>query len=113
MGKSEPLKISEFPLTPKSARMLIKDLAENHTSRIKFSKHARERLSDRDITIQQVLCVLKSSSNRFHELPYPTEAGDWKMNVEGIASGDSIRVPLVLKRHEDDPSILIVTVINI
>ncbi len=42
-----------------------------------------------------------------------TESGDWKMNVEGIASGDSIRVPLVLKRHEDDPSILIVTVINI
>jgi len=113
MSESEPLKISEFPLTPRSAKMLIKDIAENHTSKIKFSKHARERLGNRDITIQQVLCVLKSNSNRFHELPYQTEAGDWKMNVEGIASGDQIRVPLILKRHEDDPSIVIITVINV
>ncbi len=35
------------------------------------------------------------------------------MNIEGIASGDSIRIPLVLRRHEDDPSVLVITVISI
>lgn len=35
------------------------------------------------------------------------------MHAEGIASGGSIRIPLVLKRHEDDLSILVVTVISI
>ncbi|PWI34827.1 hypothetical protein DI392_00665 [Vibrio albus] len=113
MSKSEPLTIAEFPLTAKSAKRILRDLAENHTGRVKFSKHARERLEERDITIQQVLCVLKSTSNRFHEGPYQTERGDWKMNVEGIASGEPIRVPLTLKRHEDDPQIFIITVINI
>ncbi|XAW88248.1 DUF4258 domain-containing protein [Vibrio sp. CDRSL-10 TSBA] len=113
MSSSEPLKIAEFPLTPKSAKRILRDLAENHTARVKFSKHARERLLERKITIQQVLCVLKSTSNRFHEGPYQTAKGDWQMNVEGIASGDSIRVPLILRRHEDDPQVLIITVIDI
>lgn len=113
MSKSEPLKIVEFPLTARSAKLILRDLAENHTNRIKFSKHARDRLSQRDITIQQVLCIFKSNSNRFHEQPHQTAGGDWQMNIEGIASGDSIRIPLVLRRHEDDPSVLVITVISI
>jgi hypothetical protein len=113
MGKSEPLKIVEFPLTARSAKLILRDLAENHTNRIKLSKHARDRLSQRDITMQQVLCILKSCSNRFHVQPFQTEKGDWEMNIEGIASGDSIRIPLVLRRHEDDPSLLVITVISI
>lgn len=113
MTELTPLKIKEFPLTPRSAKRILRDLAENHTNRIKISKHARQRLEERDLTIQQVLCVLKSDSNRFHEEPYRTERGDWKMNIEGIASGDPIRVPLVLRRHDQDPSVLIITVIDI
>jgi len=35
------------------------------------------------------------------------------MSLEGIAAGDSIRVPLVLKRPESDPSALIITVIGL
>ncbi len=37
MSSSEPLKIAEFPLTPKSAKRILRDLVENHTARVKFS----------------------------------------------------------------------------
>lgn len=113
MEKPEPSTISEFPLTIQSAKNLIRDLAENHSARIKFSKHARERLLERDITVIQVFSVLSSRSSRFFEQPYQTSGGDWAMSLEGIASGDSIRIPLVLKRLESDPSALIITVIGL
>ena len=113
MEKSEPSIISVFPLTVQSAKALIRDLAENHSVRVKFSKHARDRLLERDITITQVFSVLSSRSSRFFEQPYQTARGDWAMSLEGIAAGDSIRVPLVLKRPESDPSALIITVIGL
>lgn len=113
MERSEPSTVSEFPLTVQSAKSLIRDLAANHSSRVKFSKHARERLQERDITIAQVFAVLKSHSSRFFEQPHQTPRGDWAMSLEGIAAGDPIRVPLVLKRPESDPSALIITVIGL
>ena len=113
MERSEPSTVSEFPLTVQSAKKLIRDLALNHSARVKFSRHARERLLERDITVTQVFSVLKSHSSRFFEQPYQTAGGDWAMSLEGIAAGDSIRVPLVLKRPESDPSALIITVIGL
>ncbi|MBB1485560.1 DUF4258 domain-containing protein [Oceanospirillum sediminis] len=113
MEKTEPSVISEFPLSIQSAKNLIRDLSENHSTRIKFSKHARERLLERDITLTQVFSVLSSRSSRFFEQPWLTPSGDWAMSLEGIAAGDSIRIPLVLKRLESDPSVLIITVIGL
>lgn len=109
MERSEPSTVSEFPLTVQSAKSLIRDLAANHSSRVKFSRHARERLLERDIAIAQV----KSHSSRFFEQPHQTPHGDWAMSLEGIAAGDLIRVPLMLKRPESDPSALIITVIGL
>ena len=113
MTKNKPLTVIEFPLTEKSAKNIIQDLAKNHAHKIKISKHARERLYERDISLLQIFSILKSNSSRFHEEPHQTPYGDWKMNLEGVAAGETIRIPLVLKRHEDDPSVLIITVINI
>ncbi|WCE31045.1 DUF4258 domain-containing protein [Vibrio sp. SCSIO 43137] len=113
MSTSQPLTVAEFPLTPKTAKRIVQDLATNHTGRIKLSKHTRIRMDERDITFQQIIAVLRSNSSRFEEHPYQTECGDWKMNFEGISSGETIRVPLILRRYEDDPSVLIVTVIDV
>lgn len=110
---TRPLAIAEFPLTPQTAKRIVRDLATNHTSKIRLSKHARERMKLRNITTLQVMNVLKSNSNRFHVPPFEREDGNWEMNIEGVASGDTIRIPLILKRHEDDPSVFVMTLINI
>ncbi|WED21827.1 DUF4258 domain-containing protein [Vibrio sp. JC009] len=103
--------VTEFPLTPKSARKLIADLATYYSYRVKFSKHARQRLTERKVSTQQVFSLLRSSSSRFQELPHQDPRGDWKMNLEGMAAGELLRVSLVLKRVESDPSAFIVTVL--
>lgn len=103
--------IDEFPLTPKTAKAVIKDLAYNYNRRVLFSKHARTRMKERKVTTEQIFNVLRSNSSRFEELPHQTPEGDWKMNLEGFAAGDKIRVVLVLKRLESDPSAFVVTVV--
>ncbi|WP_070967069.1 DUF4258 domain-containing protein [Vibrio sonorensis] len=110
---TQPLAVAEFPLTPTTARRIVRDLATSHTGRIKLSKHARQRMKQRDITILQVMNVLKSRSNRFQEPPFERPDGNWQMNIEGVASGSTLRIPLVLRRHEDDPTAFVLTLINI
>ncbi|CFQ29384.1 MULTISPECIES: DUF4258 domain-containing protein [Yersinia] len=102
--------ISEFPLSPISVRKIVNDLATNHTSRIRMSTHAKQRIAERRITLRQILSVFASKHSRFTEAPHQTAAGDWKFNLQGIAAGDVIEVVTVLKRHENDPTLFVITV---
>lgn len=113
MDNKSPLAIAEFPLTEQSAKKIIRDLASNHTNRIKFRRHTKDRQGQRVITDRQILNVLKSRSCVITEGPYREPNGSWKFNLEGMASGDRIRVVVALYRHENDPSAFIVTVIKL
>ncbi|WP_145518348.1 DUF4258 domain-containing protein [Yersinia mollaretii] len=104
------LAIREFPLSPVSARKIVNDLAVNHTGRIRMSTHAKQRMSERGVTLRQILSIFASKHSRFTEAPHQTAAGDWKFNLQGIAAGDVIEVVTVLKRHEDDPTLFVITV---
>ncbi len=112
MENQKPLAIAEFPLTEQSAKKIIRDLATNHTSRVKFRQHAEDRQEERSVTHRQILNVLKSRSSVITEGPYQEPNGSWKFNIEGMASGTRLRVVVALYRHEDDPSAFIVTVIR-
>ena len=41
MKKEDPVGVSESPLTQATARKIMNDLAEHHTSRIRWSRHLR------------------------------------------------------------------------
>ncbi|MGR6834256.1 DUF4258 domain-containing protein [Aliivibrio wodanis] len=111
MSVKEPTPIDEFPLSSVSAKRLINDLANNHTSRILLGKHTRLRMEQRGVSRRQIFQVLGNKHSRITEAPHQTPCGDWKCNLQGVAAGEIIEVVISLKRHEYDPSAFIVTVI--
>ena len=111
MDAKKPFSVREFPLSAIAARKIVKDLAENHTSRIRLSNHARERMKERGVISRQVLEVLRSKNSYCTEEPHPTPSGSWKFNLKGFAAGSNLEVVVDIKRHDEDPMAYIVTVI--
>ncbi|MCC8456389.1 DUF4258 domain-containing protein [Photorhabdus aegyptia] len=103
--------IREFPLNSVSAKRIISELVGNHTGRIKYTHHVKQRMVERRVTTRQIINVLKSRHNHITEQPHQTASGDWKFNLQGIAAGELIEVVIVLKRCEYDPSCFVITVI--
>lgn len=110
MSKDKPQGIAEFPLREHSARKIIKDLAENHSHRIKLSIHVKKRMRKRGVTNKQIFSLLSSRSSVFREGPYEAINGDWKFNLKGNVAGDLIELVVALKNHDKDPSAMLVTV---
>lgn len=110
MTMQKPEGVYEFPLTEGTARKIMNDLAENHTGKIRWSKHIKERMVERDITTLQVLTLLKSTRSIFREGPYEEPNGDWKFNLKGMAAGKVIELTVALKNHYDSPTSVLVTV---
>ena len=110
MKEEKPQGIVEFPLSEYSARKIINDLAENHTKRIRWSKHIKQRMFERGITSRQILTLLKSKHSIFREGPYPELNGDWKFNLKGMAAGSIIELTVAIKNHCSSPSSILITV---
>ena len=110
MNKFEPEGVYEFPLTKKSARKIINNLAENHTDRIRWSHHVKMRMVERGVTTRQILTLLKSKRSVFREGPYEAPNGNWKFNLKGMAAGTVIELTVALKNHHNNPNAILVTV---
>ena len=110
MNDNKPQGFYEFPLTDKTARKIVNDLANNHTNRIRWSKHVKSRMLDRGISSGQILILLKSKNSVFREGPYEEANGDWKFNLKGMAAGKVIELTVALKNHHEDPKAALVTV---
>jgi hypothetical protein len=89
---------------------MMNDLAENHTNRIRWSKHVKQRMFERGVTTSQILTLLKSRHSVFREGPYPELNGDWKFNLKGMAAGKIIELTVVIKNHSINPNALLITV---
>lgn len=76
MSSKLPKGVVEFPLTASTARKIVRDLAINHTNRIRWSLHAKQRMVEREVSIRQVLTLLKSRHSVFREGPYCCAKGD-------------------------------------
>jgi len=98
MSDNKPKTIAEFPL------------AENHTNRIRWSRHVKDRMMAQGVTSSQILTLLKNRHAVFREGPYPEPNGDWKFNLKGKVAGDIIELVVALINHHDDPSSTLVTV---
>lgn len=110
MEKDKPQGVLEFPLTEHTARLIINDLARNHTDRIAWSWHVKQRMLERGVTSQQILTLLKSRRSVFKEGPYEDLNGDWKFNLKGLAAGQIIEVTIALKNYQKSPLSVVVTV---
>lgn len=110
MALKPPKGVKEFPLSAETARKIMSDLAENHTHRIRWSKHVKQRMHERGITTGQVMTLLKSRYSVFREGPYLEITGDWKFNLKGLAAGKVIELTVALKNHHDNPTSVLVTV---
>ena len=104
MSTTKPQPVKEFPLTPVTARKIVVDLAENHSRRVFFGKHARQRMAERNVTTRQVFEVLRSRQSFFTEEPHPTAKGSWKFNLQGFSAG--MEIELVVDRITGANSLL-------
>ena len=102
---------SEFPLSGRSARKILRDLVEHRSVGIKFSRHALKRMIERGVTNRQVFQVINSKSSRIIEGPSQTASGSWNIVLQGHVSGDNVRVVFDIQRCETDPGAYVVTVI--
>jgi len=93
-------------LSVHSAAKLIKELAEC-SERVFFSKHAKKRMIERDITRVQILRCLKTGI--ISEGPAKSVKGNWEITVSGISAGNSINVVTALDKDSNGDYALIVT----
>jgi len=110
MSENKPQGVYEFPLTEETARNIVRDLANNHTNRIRWSRHIKDRMSERGISSRQIMTLLKNKHSVFREGPYEEPNGDWKFNLKGLAAGNVIELTVALKNHYDDPKAALITV---
>lgn len=95
--------------TPSSveAEKIIRTLAEQGA--ISWSKHCKERMKQRDITIPQVIhCLLKG---KVFEEPFLTyeNGGGYETSIEKVTAGDWLRIVVCLKFNQ---RLLIITAIK-
>lgn len=110
MNKEGPLSFIKLPLSVNDARKIINEIALNYSSRVMLSKHAKLRMSQRNINLRQILSLLRSRSCTFTEGPFQEINGSWKFNIQGLVAGETISVTVVLKQLVSNPVVLIVTV---
>lgn len=74
--------------------------------KIAWTKHAKERMKERGITIQQILNCL--SKGRIIEGPFQTlrEGGGEEVTIEKMTAGEQLRVAACLKPNE---TVLVIT----
>lgn len=94
-------------LSPISALRIVRAIAAD-SSKVKLTRHARERMAQRDITLPQLLRCLRTG--RIAEGPARNARGDWAFRVEGIAAGDRINVAAALSTDGNGNRIIVITV---
>lgn len=81
-------------LTEIEARHKLREFSVK-TSKIKLSKHARERMSERCISLKQIICCFEHGD--ITEGPYPDARGDCMLNITVRTAGEYIAVVVVIK----------------
>ena len=93
-------------LTSAEAKQKLRELALD-TSRIKLSKHARERMMERNISFKQIICCFEFGD--ITEGPYMNIRGDYQLNVSVRSAGEYITTVVVIKMNENGDSSIVVT----
>jgi hypothetical protein len=76
---------------------VVRELARD-SSKVRTTRHASERMVEREITLAQVLRVLRVGVAT--EGPFVNIEGDWQVNLTGRDSGDEITVTTILQESD-------------
>lgn len=99
--------MKQLTLTDKDAQEFLKKCAkEQHL--VFLSRHARERMAQRNITRKQIMICLEKG--RVTESPYRDVKGDWRCAMEHYTSGIVVNVAVAIKLDENGNHAVIVTV---
>ena len=95
-------------MTPHQAKASLNDLASDG-SRVFFTRHAEERMVEREITRMQVLRCLQVGN--FEEEPARDARGSWAMRLRLFTAGEYIRVAVAIDQDQHGNLAVIITVI--
>lgn len=98
--------ILPFELKSTKARELLLEIIAD-SSRVAFSKHAYERMDERQITDIQIFCCLRYG--HIVEGPYIDIKGCWAMKLEQVSAGDVIRVAVAFDKVNSKLGIVVIT----
>lgn len=101
--------ITILNLLTREAEALIKKISRD-SSKVILTHHARERMSERQITHKQVLQCL--TRFRVIEEPHRTPKGNWKLAIEAQSMDDWLKIALCLENTGDGNFIVVITVIK-
>jgi len=98
-------------LKPADALKIIRERAQD-SAHILILRHARQRMVERgvdDLDVQR--CLRGGAITEGPYVPTDSKTGAWRCNVEGVVSGDRLRV--VVELPKEPPDLLVVTVIDL
>ncbi len=87
----------------------LREVAQD-SSRVVVVRHARQRMRERKINLNQVITCLQKGT--ISEPAFLTHLGDWKATVTHRCGGDMISVAVVLERKENGDYCIVVTVMK-
>lgn len=93
-------------LTLVEVKKKLREFAKD-TSKIKLSKHARERMKERCISFKQIICCFEHGD--ITEGPYPNTRGDCQLNVSVRTAGEYITTAVAIKITENGDFSVVVT----
>ena len=104
MGTVQSMRLSDAGFVKK-----VRAIAED-SYRVVLTKHAKQRMKQRRITLPQVLQCLRKG--RIIEPAHMTMQGDWKATLEHQCAGDLVRVAVAIERQQDGDLAVVVTVME-
>jgi len=93
MANSTPYRLNDA-----NALKLLREVAKD-SGRVVLLRHARQRMKQRQITLAQVLTVLRTGS--LAESAACDLHGNWKMTVRGMTCGQSVSVACAIEMQEE------------
>ena len=93
-------------LTEIEAKRKLREIAKD-TRKIKLTKHVRERMQERGISLKQIICCFELGD--ITEGPHLTTRGDCQLNISVRTAGEFITTVVVIKVRENGDFSIVVT----
>ncbi|MGY4493512.1 DUF4258 domain-containing protein [Pseudomonas sp. TE3610] len=98
-----------YPLPKQTALRMIRQIALD-SGRVVYTAHARQRMSEREITLPDVMECL--SKGQITEGPAIMPKGDWRFTISWFRAGSPLQVVGAIDIDEDGTYLVVVTAIQ-
>ncbi|MCX2901322.1 DUF4258 domain-containing protein [Pseudomonas mandelii] len=95
-----------FPLSRQKARDIIREIS-TESQRVFYSRHARSRMIEREISMPDVMDCLRRG--QITDGPYPAPGGDWRFTISWFRAGSPLQVVGAIDVDDDGKFLVVVT----